>query len=971
MFSFGMNKVGRLDENDAISYGHHKHTILSGNKNLRYYRTLPDKMVYSPAQLPTKTIVLLSRKNLPTLWRVCHVCLATTLLRNPTHPLMKNFYSLTVVFLLCLPVVFANGTEPDPPTDKRQYFTQSLDGSEITLDGIPDETAWDKVQWAGDFTVWQPNEGEKPNQETRFKIMYDDKFLYVAYDCKDNEPHLIEPRMGRRDEFPGDWMEINIDSYHDLRTAFSFTLSASGVRNDEFVSQNGDNWDESFNPIWYAKTHINDGGWTAEVKIPFSQLRYDGDMEQRVWGIQVMRRLFRKEERSTWQYIPRKAGVWVSEFGELHGLRNVPPQRQVEIQPYVLGKSENYPSEKGNPFADGTDNALSAGLDAKVAVTSDLILDLTINPDFGQVEADPSQVRLDGFQNFFQERRPFFVESRNIFEQNLGNNLLFYSRRIGSSPQGYPDLSDDEYTDVPDNASILGAAKFSGKTKKGWSIGILESVTQRENATIDLNGERREELVEPFTNYFVGRVQKDINEGETVIGGILTGVNREDGLEDILHRSANTGGIDFQHYWKDRTWSVVAKGIFSHVEGTPEAIHQTQTSISHLFQRPDAGYIEVDSARTSLTGTGGRFYVEKTGGKQSEKGAILKFRVGGNFRSPELELNDIGFMQSADQINQFVWVGYHFIQPFGVFNSLRLNYEQDMDWDFGGNLNNLNYSLNVNGNFKNLWWAGGRLGINPHDVSNTVLQGAGRMRKFPGSSTTFWFGSNSSKKVSFSYEQTIAGAFKGRVRFRDYSLFLQAQPVDAMSISLGASYGKFYREQDQFVDNIDFDGTTRSIVGQIDQQTIRFTARLNYNITPDLTVQYYGQPFIFRPKYKNFAYVADPLSKEFNKRFHVFSENEISFNEEDEEFLIDENMDGETDYTFDKPDFNFVQFRSNLVLRWEYRMGSEVYLVWSQNNTPDAFGDLDTPLGKSLADNLFDNQATNIFLVKFTYRFLL
>lgn len=883
---------------------------------------------------------------------------------------MKKLYVLTILFFVFISSIFSNGTEP--PVEKRKYFTQQLTNNGITLDGIPNDAAWDAVPWSGDFVQWQPSEGEAPSQETSFKIMYDEKFLYVAYRAMDSEPDKIERRMGRRDDFPGDWMEINIDSYHDLRTAFSFTLSVSGVRNDELISNNGDDWDESFNPIWYGKTNVNEEGWTAEVKIPFSQLRYDGESEQQVWGIQVMRRLFRKEERSTWQHIPRNSGVWVSGFGELHGLRNVPPQRQVEIQPYALGRTETFPKEEGNPFADGNDSKLSAGLDAKLAVTSDLILDLTINPDFGQVEADPSQVRLDGFQNFFSERRPFFVESRNIFESGFGNNLLFYSRRIGSSPHGYPDLVDGEYANVPENTSILGAAKFSGKTKKGLSIGILESVTQREKATIDLNGDRREELVEPLTNFFVGRVQKDINEGQTVIGGLLTAVNREDGLDDMLHRSAYTGGLDFQHFWKDRTWDVQAKWIFSRVEGTPEAILNTQTSIRHLFQRPGADHVNVDETRTSLTGQGGRVSIGKSGGKQSEKGGLFRFFTSAGWRSPELELNDIGFMQSADEISHYGWAGYHFLKPFGVFNSLRLNYNQESSWDFGGKHNFVKFNVNANANFKNLWNGGMSVDYNPLDISNTFLQGGSRFRKPAGMGTEFWVGTNQSKKVSLNTFNLIAWAFDQRVRVRNHGVFVRIQPINAMSVSLFTSYNKFYREQDQYVTEVETEnGESRTVVGQLNQRTLSFTARLSYNVTPDLTLQFYGQPFITRPLYDNFAIVTDPLNKDFDSRFHRFSDNEISFDTENEVYSVDENQDGEIDYSFDKPDFNFVQFRSNLVLRWEYIAGSEVYLVWSQGSTPDAFGDLDSKLGRSLFDNLFDDQGRNIFLVKFTYRFLL
>lgn len=424
---------------------------------------------------------------------------------------------------------FAARSNPsDSVIATKKYFTQKLNGS-INLDGLPGEEAWNAVEWGGDFTQYQPNEGKPPSQQTNFKILYDEKFLYIAYRAHDGAPDSIIKRMGRRDEFPGDWVEINIDSYHDKRIAFSFSISVSGVRNDEFVSNNGNNWDPSWNPIWFAKTHIDDKGWTAEVKIPLSQLRY-GNETEKVWGFQVMRRLFRKEERSIWQYIPQNSGVWVSSFGELHGIKNIPLHRQVEIAPYITARADKYKKEAGNPFAKGFDKKINAGVDGKLAVTNDLILDFTINPDFGQVEADPSQVRIDGFQNFFEERRPFFIESRNIFDYQLtgseaggdyDSDLLFYSRRIGSSPHGSPNLINGEYVKYPQNTSILGAAKFSGKTKKGLSIGILESITQQEMATIDFNGQRRKELVEPLTNFFVGRLQKDFNAGNTIIGGII------------------------------------------------------------------------------------------------------------------------------------------------------------------------------------------------------------------------------------------------------------------------------------------------------------------------------------------------------------------------------------------------------------------------------------------------------------------
>ena len=882
----------------------------------------------------------------------------------------------------CLLIIFfdflflvVTGNPGDSIIVKKKYFTRQLN-SPVTLDGLPSEEAWNLVEWAGDFTQWQPHEGKPPSQQTDFKIIYDEKFLYIAYKCHDLSPDSIVRRMGRRDEFPGDWVEINIDSYHDQRTAFSFTISVSGVRSDEFISNDGNNWDASWNPIWFGKTHTDDKGWTAEVKIPLSQLRY-GNEPEKIWGFQVTRRLFRKEERSNWQYIPQNSGVWVSRFGELHGLKNIPMHRQVEIAPYVIAQVDKYKKEAGNPFAKGVDTKLTGGLDGKVAITNDLILDFTINPDFGQVEADPSQVRIDGFQNFFQERRPFFIESRNIFDYQLtgseaggdyDSDLLFYSRRIGSSPHGYPNLNNGEYVKHPRNTSILGAAKFSGKTNKGWSIGILESVTQREMATIDNNGQRRKELVEPLTNYFVGRLQKDIKAGNTVLGGILTGVNREKGLNDFLHRNAYSGGLDFLHFWNKRTWYVRGNFVFSHVNGSKDAILNTQTSFEHLFQRPEAKELSVDSNRTSLTGMGGTIRLGKIGGKSGKLGQVFKFETGVTFRSPELELNDIGFMLTSNEINHFTWAGLHYQKSFSIFRSARLNYNHWSRWDYSGKFLFQAFNFNSHATFKNNWQSGTGFSWAVFGISNNALRGASAIRRLPGLGHNFYLATDSRKKVYGRINFSNFWGFKNLMEINDVGLFISFQPLNALQVSLSGNYSHNWRKQDQFVTNIAYNNTLRSIVSEVKQKTLRFTGRFSYNITPDLTVQYYGQPFITRPLYNNFAYVSSPLAKENSDRFHVFSTDEISFS--NDVYLVDENRDGTVDYRFSKPDFNFVEFRSNLVIRWEYKAGSELYLVWSQGNNPDASSDLDTPIAESLFDNAFAEQARNIFLVKWTYRFL-
>jgi hypothetical protein len=885
---------------------------------------------------------------------------------------MRKTCLLAAIF--CLLFLTAQSQSTDSIVRKK-YFTKPLP-SQISLDGIPSEEAWNAVEWGGDFIQYQPAEGKAPSQPSAFKILYDEKYLYVAYRCFDSSPDSIIRRMSRRDEFPGDWIEINIDSYHDLRTAFSFTLSVSGVRGDEAVSNDGNNWDGSWNPIWYGKTAIDDQGWTAEVKIPFSQLRY-GSEKEKVWGIQVHRRLFRKEERSTWQYIPQNSGVWVSRFGELHGLNNIPTYRQVEIAPYVTAQVDKYKKEEGNPFAKGLDGKLSAGLDGKYAVTNDLILDFTINPDFGQVEADPSQVRIDGFQNFFQERRPFFIESRNIFDYQLtgsaaggdyDSDLLFYSRRIGSSPHGFPNLASGEYADYPQNTSILGAAKFSGKTRKGWSIGVLESVTQREMATIDKGGQRRQELVEPLTNYFVGRLQKDIKSGNTVIGGIFTAVNRENGLNDLLHRSAYSGGVDFLHYWKSRNYYIRGNVVFSNVQGSKEAILNTQSAFEHLFQRPNATEVTVDPNRTSLSGMGGTIRFGKSGGLSGKSGQVFRFETGVTFRSPGLELNDIGFMLTSNEINHFTWAGLHFQKSFSIFRNARINYNHWSRWDYGGQFLYQAFNTNWHATFNNNWQVGTGVTWNPYDVSNNALRGASSIRKPTGTGGNFYVVSDTRKKFYASLEAFNFWGSNKEVAGNDISLGLTYQPINALRISLSGSYGYNFRKQDQFVSNASYNNTVRSIVGEVKQKTVRFTGRINYNITPDLTLQYYGQPFITRPLYDKFAWVSNPLAKHYNDRFTTFGPGQISYN--NGTYTVDENRDGVGDYAFSKPDFNFVQFRSNLIVRWEYKPGSEFYLVWSQSNTADALTELDTPVFNSLFDNAFAEQSRNSFLIKCTYRFL-
>ncbi len=872
------------------------------------------------------------------------------------------------LMLFCIFPLFAQ--EEKAAIEKKKYTTQSI-GTETPplLDGLLDDAIWNRVAWEGDFIQRQPNEGEAPSQQTQFKILYDARYIYVGVRCFDTEPEKIVQRLSRRDGFQGDWVDVSFDSYYDLQTAFSFNVTAAGVKGDEMHTTSGS--DSSWNPIWYVKTNIDEKGWTAEMKIPLSQLRFATSNDQ-VWGLQIVRKLFREEERSTWQRIPLDAGGWINNYGKLDGLINVKPKRQIEIQPYTVAKVENYEKEEGNPFRQGNDVGITGGIDGKIGLSNALTLDFTINPDFGQVEADPAAIALDGFQIFFNEQRPFFVENKNIFDYGVsrsaaqntfGNDNLFYSRRIGKNPSHYPSTSNNEYVDIPDNTTILGAAKISGKTKDGWSIGLLETVTAKEYALIDNEGLEREELVEPLTNYFVGRLKKDFNNRNSNIGGIITSTNRQlEGSLDFLHKSALTGGLDFEHRWNERAWYVSGVGVFSHVKGSAESITNTQRSIGHLYQRTDADHLEVDETATSLTGSGGNVKIGKVGNGD------FMFESGVAWRTPGLELNDIGFQRQSDNIRHFTWAGYRWRTPFSIFRFAGVNYNHWVSYDFSGKYNYTGFNVNGFVTFKNNWNAGTGTNLTPFLISNTELRGGPRYRYVPQAGGWFWFESDGRKKLQFGMHVSGDRANDNARKYIYTSTWLSYRPINALSVSLSSNFN-VGKNQLQYVTEASNDGDPKYIMATIDQKTLGLAIRINYTINPNLTLQYYGQPFIARGNYTDFKYITDPLAKKLSSKYHAFSSDQIATNEDQSYFDIDEDLDGSIDYGFNNPDFSYVQFRSNLVLRWEYIPGSELFLVWSQGTT--GLEDPKDSLFKSLDNRILDNKMENIFLLKATYRLVL
>lgn len=872
---------------------------------------------------------------------------------------------------LLLSILFGEAVEAQKNDTIRSYTTTQVTGAPPEIDGLINDGAWDQVAWSSDdFIQISPDKGKPASVQTKFKILYDAKNLYIAVKCYDPEPQKIVKRMSRRDGFDGDWVELNIDSYYDKRSAFSFTASVSGVKGDEYVSNNGENWDAGWDPIWYLKTSIDNEGWIAEMRIPLSQLRFANKPEL-TWGFQMQRRLFRKQERSLWQYIAPDAGGWVHLFGEIRGIKGIKPQKQLEIQPYVVGKTERMAEEKGNPYATGKSSTLDGGLDAKIGITSDITLDLSVNPDFGQVEADPSQVNLTAFRLFFQERRPFFTEGNNTlnFPVSQGtNSSLFYSRRIGRQPQGWANTDQNGNDGVPEyvkpntRTTILGAAKLTGKNKKGFSWGILESVTAKEYAEIDSLGHKRKQLIEPLTNYFVGRAQQDINKGNTIIGGMFTATNRQlEGSQlSWLHKSAYTGGIDFLHNWNQRKYFVSSRMVMSRVNGTKEAIANTQLASERFFQRPDNHHTEFDGNRRSLTGTGGELILGKKSGN-------LVGNFGVMWQSPELELNDIGFMSQTDNISQWFWMQYRILQPKGITRSQRFNINEWRDYDFGMRNLSKGYNINAHAEFKNFWQSGGGITYQANNASNADLRGGPTLR-YPGS-IYYWMytTTDTRKKFYVNFNPELGFGNENYSRNTSIDLSLTYRPLNALNITVSPSLGH-NENQMQYVTTASINGANRYVVGKIDQTIARVTIRMTYMITPNLSIQYYGQPFGTSGRYSNFKYIVNADAGSYKDRFSKISKNAIKLN--NGVYEVDEDTDGTPEFTFNNPDFNFGQFRSNMVLRWEYIPGSTLFLVWSQEMN-GAFYDRSSESFHQRYSFNFDQKAHNIFLLKYTYRFVL
>jgi len=841
---------------------------------------------------------------------------------------------------------------------KKRHYSLTPTNFEPKIDGKLNDECWKEGKWESNFVQYSPAEGAAASQITSFKIKYDFKNVYIGAKCYDNEPDKMQPLFNSRDVFSGDMVGFAFDSYFDKKSAYEFVMTSAGQKID--LKHIGDyKWDLNWNAVWDGAVSVSDSGCTCEMKIPLSQLRYIDKPEQ-TWGMLVWRLIRRNSEESHWQLIPRNSPAIVDQFGIIDGITNIKQPRQVEISPYASVKFT--PENKLTRIPDQTYKPMQSGygVDAKIGIASNLVLDLTVNPDFGQIETDPSELNLTSYETFFDEKRPFFLESRDLFDFDIAEAQMFYSRRIGQSMLYNPALLPGESINIPKQSAILGAAKLTGKTSNGLSIGIIESVINKEIASISSPDTAFSRTVNPYTNYFVGRIKKEYNNAQTIVGGMITGTNKfitDNYLGQQLSRNSYSGGLDFVQYFKRKTYYVEGKAIVSSINGTEQGITFIGNQNVHRFQRPDASYLQHDSATTFLTGTGGEMKIGKQGGK-------WRYSLAGSWLSPNLDINDAGYIRQSDLINQGTALSYVITKPKGILLNYSVLLNQDASWSFGNELINSRIKVTFNSKFKNFWVFNTNLSRNTAYLDPRILRGGPALANIPYWTYFVSPGTSSAKNLSVSITYQFRYNEDNLYSFSQFSANIKWLLLSRIRLVGNISYTQNKIEQ-QYITGKTIQNGDLFLFGSLNQNILQFIFRAAVFITPEFSLEYYGNPYLSIGDYSKFKKVNDSHSQDINQRFTQYKENEISYSESDSKYHVYDQLIGS--YDFRNPDFNFAEFRSNLVFKWEYKLGSVLYFVWSHNRTYDQ--KISSMSQSDNFDNLWKVPAKNVFMVKLNYWF--
>lgn len=787
------------------------------------------------------------------------------------------------------------------------------------LDRFDSDPAWANAPVISEFRVFRPTDGAMPKFRTEAKVVYDARDLYVLVRAYDPHPDSIVGLLARRDvSTPSDMITVFIDSYHDRRTGYEFDVNPVGVKTDYAIYQDG-NEDPAWDGIWDVATKVDSLGWIAVFRFPLSQLRFAVGPSN-TFGFTIARQVERTGEQDSWPpYHTNKPGL-ASQLGDLTGLSDLAPPRRFELAPYLVTKNLSVP--QGGGF--GRDQQATVGADFKVAVASNLTLTGTVNPDFGQVEADPAVLNLGAFQTFFQERRPFFVEGNGLFQFNVNcsqvncsNEELFYSRRIGTG-----------------STTILGAGKLTGRLPGGLNLGVIDAVTQHETGPGGIT-------TEPGTNYGVIRVTQDLRNGNSGLGFMFTGVNRsiDSASSPLLARSAYVGAVDARHRFLNNQYEISASVDLTQVNGSAANITALQENPVHYYQRP-GGPLHVDSTATSLSGDAEEFHFGKVSGSIMGETSYLR-------RSPGFEVNDLGFMFQADQQSWNNWMGIFWRKPTKVYNQLQWNFNWWQWWSAAGMPTERAFNTNMHMKLTNLWWvhAGGTYGQLGTTWCDRCARGGPAVRQDPYLAPWFGFQGDDRHKLIPSIWSNMFFGDAGHNSSINLQPQLTYNASTQFNVSIGANVTTQHADNQWFGNFTDSTNALHYTFAHLDQRTVSLTADLGYTITTNLSVQWHIAPFITRGNYSNLRELANPGAASYAGRYQPYADTSV--------LVANHGLD-------------YKQFNSNLVVRWEYRPGSTIFVVWTQER--DRFVSDPNPDGlPGDYRDLFGLHPNNTFLVKASY----
>ncbi len=896
----------------------------------------------------------------------------------PRHFLQASATGRIVAFV-CIVLAseaVAQPTTPAPasraprPHDQAATAIAAQRSGSIQIDGRLDEAAWRAATPVTDFRQFDPNEGQPASERTEARILIDDAAIYVGMRLYDSEPKKVQSQLARRDEgIEGDLVEVTFDSYHDHLSAFIFRLSPAGARRDATISSNG-NQDNSWDAVWEGSASVDSLGWTAEFRIPLSQLRYDRN--QNVWGLQLARKIARKAEVSFFAFTPKTEQQGVNRYGHLTNLGRLPSPRRLELVPYALAKNENPGVARNNPLQKRNNIVPGVGLDLKYGLTSNFTLDATVNPDFGQVEVDPAVVNLSAFETFFPERRPFFVEGASIFRfgamrtQNTSNGYNFlHTRRIGRQPQRSLEDDNNAFVDAPLETTIATAAKLTGRTSGGWSIGVLDALTMREEARfIDAAGARHSTTVEPRANYFVGRVKRDLREGNTTIGVAATAVNRslddDPALLPIFRRAAYVAGLDWNHAWANQRYAFDGAIAVTHNLGTAEAIDALQVSSAHYLQRPDREHNRRDPTKTSLTG----YVAEMTFAKLA--GLHWKGSVSYQEYSPLFEINEAGFLGNTDMRSVTPLIGYEENRPGKYLRSWAEFLFWNPTWNFDRDMTYNGVGSITVAEFPNFWNIFLRFDWRPPVFDDGLTRGGPIARAVSGGGTQVEITTDRRKRYTFglftSRSWNSAGGWGNQI-----SPSATLRPSTALRLTFSPSYSRTHAMAQFVTQTTDATATntfgSRYVFATLDQHQLALVTRVDWTFTPGLSFQLFTQPLLAAADFQDFKEFLRPRQFQFG----VYGRDAGTITRDPSgTYTVDPDAAGAAPaFTFSDPDFNSRSLRGSAVLRWEYRPGSALFLVWQQSRS-GSIGRGDFDFSRDF-NELWGVPPENVFVVKGTW----